>query len=102
MGVGSMERVACSQRSQGFMTPYVAYSVLGSFQGEKLSKESLRTLGGGSAEKKMTGAAEWHYTVKEKQAATNIPPLFLEIEWLSFMTDAKLHRLFLCALCVNS
>ncbi len=38
MGVGSVERVA---RSQGFMTPYVTYSVLGCFQGETLSNESL-------------------------------------------------------------
>lgn len=50
----------------------------------------------------MTVAAERHYTVKEEQAATNIPPLFLEIEWLSFVTEAKLQRLFLCTLCVNS
>ncbi len=57
MGVGSVERVA---HSQGFMTPYVAYSVLGCFQGEKLSKETLRTFvgGGGLSEEKMTGAAE--------------------------------------------
>lgn len=38
MGVGSVERVG---RSQEFMTPYVAYSVLGCFQGETLSNESL-------------------------------------------------------------
>lgn len=50
----------------------------------------------------MTEVVERHYTVKEEQAATNIPPLFLEIEWLSFVTKAKLHRLFLFAICVNS
>lgn len=50
----------------------------------------------------MTGGAERNYTVKEEQLSTNIPPLFLEIEWLSFVTEAKLHRLFLCALCANS
>lgn len=40
----------------------------------------------------MTGVVERHY----------ILPLFLEIKWLSFGTEAKLHMLFLSAIYVNS
>lgn len=70
------------------MTPYFAYSVLGCFQGETLSNESLDE----NAREGLTGVVERHY----------IPPLFLEIEWLSFVTEAKLHMLFLSAIYVNS
>ncbi len=58
--------------------------------------------GGGSCRKKrwqerLNGTTLWR--------RSRLPPtslLFLEIECLSFVTEAKLHRLFLCALCVNS
>lgn len=38
MGLESVQRVA---RSQGFMIPSVKYSVLGCFQGEMFSNESI-------------------------------------------------------------
>ncbi len=54
--------------------------------GKAFQRDSTHFLGGGLSEEKMTGAAEWHYTVKEEQAATNIPPLswirvFIICDW---------------------